>query len=181
MGKDSFCSNSLPLTSARWVRSTIKLCTVHSLSLSRTAVDKSLQHRISLSKRIPQKNKRNSFVGKTFGNGNAKIEPGAAGWEAQTLPLCYAASSPPCGKERLFIYHVLGLTLFLCHPQDVSCTLQKGKFKTKARRRKKSPASGGNRTHIFSITRSALYQLLKRRTLKFLVKKRLEEGYIAQR
>ena len=48
----------------------LSFCTVHSLSSA--AVNKSQQHRIS---------------------GTPRIEPGTAGWEARTLPLCYAV--PP--------------------------------------------------------------------------------------
>ena len=54
-----FRSTSLPWTSARWVRSTIKLfCTVHSLSSG--DVDKSQQHWISLLKKIWERCESNS-------------------------------------------------------------------------------------------------------------------------
>ena len=69
-----FGSTSLPLASTRWVWSTIKLFHCP-LSLSSAAVNKSQQHHIWKKLEIP------------------RIEPGMAGWEAQTLPLCYAV--PP--------------------------------------------------------------------------------------
>ena len=54
-----FRSTSLPWTSARWVRSTIKLfCTVHSLSSG--DVDKSQQHWILLLKKIWERCESNS-------------------------------------------------------------------------------------------------------------------------
>ena len=72
--RHSFCSTSLPLASTRWVQSTIKLCTVHSLSSV-------LSLNVGNIKLI--------FLGIFLGG----IEPGAAGWEARTLPLCYGFSS----------------------------------------------------------------------------------------
>ena len=55
------------------------LCTVHSLISA--AVNKSQQHQI-----FKEKN-----------SGTLRIKPGTAGWEAQTLPLCYAV--PQCWQE----------------------------------------------------------------------------------
>ena len=71
-----FFSTSLPLTSTRWVRTTIKLCTVHSLSST-------------LSLNLIKATSRNSE--KILGT--LRIEPGPAGCEARMLPLRYA--DPP--------------------------------------------------------------------------------------
>ena len=66
-----FCSTRFPLTSTRWVRSTIEpLDCSHSLSIA--ALDKSQQH---------QNWKKSGMPG---------IKPRMAGLEARTLPLCYA-------------------------------------------------------------------------------------------
>ena len=65
-----FCSASVPLASTRWVRMTFS-----SLCLC-SAVNKSQQHK---------KNSREKY------SGTLRIKPGAAGWEARMLPLCYAA------------------------------------------------------------------------------------------
>ena len=60
------------LSSTRWVRSTLSsFCTVHSF----------------LSSAVPWINLCDI---ENKSSGTRRIEPGAAGWEARTLPLCYA-------------------------------------------------------------------------------------------
>ena len=77
-----FCCTSLPLASTRWVQLTLSsLCplflAVQSINLS---------------------NIKSKILG------NARIVPGAAGWEASLIPRCHAAPPPPPAPNSNFHY-----------------------------------------------------------------------------
>ena len=92
----SFCSTSLPLTITRWVRSTIKPCTVHSHSKQcKLSINLcNIELNFPFPREFPWKTERSSFVGKKL-LGTQRIEPSTAGWEARTLSLRYADPTSP--------------------------------------------------------------------------------------
>ena len=76
-----FCSTSLPLASTRWVQSTFSsLCPFSSKQRRRLTRSSNIKN--IFPRNISQKN---------LGMPRPRFEPWAAGWEARTLPLCYAA------------------------------------------------------------------------------------------